>query len=247
MFINVFQVIAKYRLSAPSMDQLQKYYLEQFGEQLPLTQYMSLYDTWEASNHKRPPTLSETMTDSEIAVVETTAGSQIRQLSKSCIQNELCHLNTHMWSYLYTAAQDLTREPEKEQQQKATASSFLSSSDFPVLGADVSMTKEQKRKVRGATQKEGGAPVFRESYHAQLREVHGANMRAIEALEEDEEDLTGRKRKRVLDQDTVNSLMEDVRRDIAAEGELVTKEKVVSHRLIMYLWWVAWHLTWVFG
>ncbi|KAM8729268.1 uncharacterized protein AB9X84_026582 isoform 1-T2 [Acanthopagrus schlegelii] len=199
LYQRIIEVIAKYRLSTPSMDQLQNYYLKQFGEQLPLTQYMSLYDTWEASNHKRPPTLSETMTDSETAVVETTA-----------------------------AAQDLTREPEKEQQQKATASSFLSSSDFPVLGADVSMTKEQKRKVRGATQKEGGAPMFRESYHAQLREVHGANMRAIEALEEDEEDLTGRKRKRVLNQDTVNSLMEDVRRDIAAEGELVTKEKVIS-------------------
>lgn len=116
-----------------------------------------------------------------------------------------------------------------------------------MLGADVSMTKEQRRKVRGATQKEGGAPMFRESYHAQLREVHGANMRAMEALDEDEEDLTGRKRRRVLDQDAVNSLMEDVRRDIAAEGELVTKEKVVSHRLIIYLRWVAWHVTCMSG
>ncbi|XP_073345224.1 uncharacterized protein [Pagrus major] len=199
LYQRVIEVIAKYRLSAPSMDQLQKCYLEQFSEQLPLTQYMSLYDSWEASNQKKPPTQSETTTDSKTAVVETTA-----------------------------AAQDLAREPEKQQQQKATASNFLSSSDFPVLGADVSVTKEQKRKVRGATQKDGGAPVFRESYHAQLREVHGANMRAVEALEEDEEDLKGRKRKRVLDQETVNSLMEDVRRDIAAEGELVTKEKVIS-------------------
>lgn len=97
MFINVFQVIAKYRLSAPSMDQLQNYYLEHFGEQLPITQYMSLYDRWEASNHKKTPTQSETRTDSETAVVETTAGSQKRQLSKSCLQNELRHLNICMW------------------------------------------------------------------------------------------------------------------------------------------------------
>lgn len=125
-----------------------------------------------------------------------------------------------------TAIQDLTREPEKDQLQQPVASNFLSGSDFPVLGADVSLMKEQKSKMRNVTKREDSSPVFREAYHAQLREVHGGNMRAVEAIEEDEEDLKGRRRHRVLDQDTVNSLVEDVIRDIAAEGDLVTKEKV---------------------
>lgn len=133
--------------------------------------------------------------------------------------------------YPSTAAQNITGESEKEQQQQqATLSNFLSDSDFPVLGADVSLNKEKKSNIRDPTQRERSAPLFREAYHAQLREVHGANMRAIEATEEDEEALTGRRRNRVLDQDMVNSLTDDVIRDIAAEGELVTKEKVRRNR-----------------
>lgn len=132
-----------------------------------------------------------------------------------------------MLLYPSTAAQDLSREPDKVQPQQAAESNFLSAANFPALGADVSLTKEQKSKPRVATQRESGVPVFKEAYHAQLREVHGANLRAVEAMEEDEEDLAGRrKRKSVLNQETVNSLMEDVIREIATEGELVTKEKV---------------------
>uniref|UniRef100_A0A8C7R4M3 Wu:fj29h11 n=1 Tax=Oncorhynchus mykiss TaxID=8022 RepID=A0A8C7R4M3_ONCMY len=79
-------------------------------------------------------------------------------------------------------------------------------------------------------QREGNSPVFREAYNAQLREVHGANVRAVEAQaeEEEEEDGMRRKRKKALDPEAVNSLVEDVIRDIAAEGELVTREKVIS-------------------
>lgn len=134
--------------------------------------------------------------------------------------------NKYVLPYLSPVAQGLTQEPEEKPQQQAIASIFLSDSDFPVLGADVSSTKEKKSKIRDATQKKDSATVFREAYHAQLREVHGANMRAVEAVVQDEEELAGRRRNRVLDQDSVNSLMEDVIRDIAAEGELVTKEKV---------------------
>ncbi|XP_076616737.1 uncharacterized protein LOC143339417 isoform X1 [Chaetodon auriga] len=200
LYQRVIEVITKYQLSAPSMHQLQTCYAQQFGEQLPLAQYMSLYDNWKASNPKTLPTQPETTEDPKTVVLEAPA-----------------------------APLDLTREPEKEQQQQqATVPNFLSGSDFPALGANVSLTKEQKSKVRGATQTAGCSPVFRDSYHAQLREVHGATMRAIEAMEDDEDDLTDRRRKRVLDQDMVNSLMEDVIREIAAEGELVTKEKVVS-------------------
>ncbi|XP_044034429.1 protein NO VEIN isoform X2 [Siniperca chuatsi] len=199
LYQRVVEVMKNYKLSAPSMDQLQTCYFQQFGEQLPLTQYMSLYDSWEASGPKKMPTQSEPTADPKTVVLQTTA-----------------------------AVQDLTREPEKEQQQQAIVSNFLSSSDFPVLGADVLVTKEKKSKIRDATNREDSTPVFREAYHAQLRVVHGANMRAVEAMEEDVEELKGRRRNRVLDPDLVNSLMEDVIRDIAAEGELVTEEQVIS-------------------
>ncbi|KAF3854058.1 hypothetical protein F7725_014746 [Dissostichus mawsoni] len=128
-----------------------------------------------------------------------------------------------------TVAWDIKKEPEKEQQQQAIASNFLS--DFPALGEDV--TRQKKSKTKDVTKKEGRGSIFREAYHAQLREVHGANMRAVEALQVDGEEFTGSKRKRVLDHDSINSLMEDVIRDIAAEGELVTKEKVVSRVCVL--------------
>lgn len=69
-------------------------------------------------------------------------------------------------------------------------------------------------------------PVFTDSYHAQLRRVNGANMRAVDALEEDNEDAKGRRRHRAMDAETINILAEGVIRDLAAEGELVTQEKV---------------------
>lgn len=92
----------------------------------------------------------------------------------------------------------------------------------------MSLTKEQKNKLREANLKVGSAPVFKEAFHAQLREVNGANMRAVESIERDEDGLTEMRRRRSLDPDMVNSLMEDVIREISAEGELVTKEKVKS-------------------
>ncbi|KAM6897522.1 uncharacterized protein FYW49_018807 [Xenentodon cancila] len=118
--------------------------------------------------------------------------------------------------------------------QTAAEPSLLNGSDFPVLGAEASLTKHQRSKVRDANQREAGAPVFREAYHAQLREVHGGNMRAIEAMEEDDEDVTGRRRNRAIDPDMVNNLMQRAIQEIAADGELVTKEKVISrvHRTI---------------
>lgn len=111
-------------------------------------------------------------------------------------------------------------------------------------------------------QREGNSPVFREAYNAQLREVHGANVRAVEAQaeEEEEEDGMRRKRKKALDPEAVNSLVEDVIRDIAAEGELVTREKVTIFPSSPYLpviithtkqynlfssgtiWWTLWDL-----
>lgn len=66
--------------------------------------------------------------------------------------------------------------------------------------------------------------MLRDGYIAQLRETHGASMRAVEAAEEDEGHR--RRKSRHLDPSIVNDLMEDVMRQIAEEGELVTKEKV---------------------
>ncbi|TNN81627.1 Transmembrane protein 238 [Liparis tanakae] len=199
LYQRVIEVINKYQLSAPSMDQLQTCYSQQFDEQLPMSQYMSLYDSCEASSPKKLHTHSEPTADPKTAVLQKKA-----------------------------EAQHLTRKPEEEDLQQSIVSNLLSSSDFPVLGTDVSSTKEKKKTIKDASKREGGATIFRDAFHAQLREVHGANMRAVEASEKDDQELKGRKRNRVPDQDSVNSLMEDVIRDISAEGELVTKEKVIS-------------------
>ncbi|RXN31303.1 hypothetical protein ROHU_036186 [Labeo rohita] len=97
--------------------------------------------------------------------------------------------------------------------------SNLSASDFPVLGTTLPKAEEKKLK-------EGRGPVFNESYYSQVREVHGADMRAAEALLEDENNI-GRRRKAMNAQD-VNCLVEDVMRALAAEGEHVTIERVIS-------------------
>ncbi|XP_047465584.1 protein NO VEIN isoform X3 [Mugil cephalus] len=183
------------QLTNPSMDQLQTCYFQRYGKQLPLTQYMSLYDNWQA---KKMPADSEPTADVKTA----------------------------------PATQNLTREPEKEQ-EPVPGPSFLSGSNFPELGAHASLTKEQKSKLRDSNQREANAPVFREAYHAQLREIHGGNMRAVEAMERDEDELQGKRRHRAVDQDTVNSLVESVIREISADGELVTKEKVISRVCIL--------------
>lgn len=93
----------------------------------------------------------------------------------------------------------------------------LSTSDFPVLGSKMPNAEEKKLK-------EGRGLVFHESYYSQVREVHGANMRAAEALLEDEGHV-GRRRKAMSSND-VNCLVEDVMRALAAEGEHVTIERV---------------------
>lgn len=108
----------------------------------------------------------------------------------------------------------------------ADGAALLTASDFPVLGASVAVTKEKKGKAKEANQKEASAPVFRERLYAQHREIHGGNMRAMEAMEDDDEDAKSRKRKRAMDPETINNVTESVVREIASEGELVTKEKV---------------------
>lgn len=213
------------------MEQLQTCYIQHFGEKLPLPQYMSMYDCWQVSSQKKMPAQPETTTDPVTVVLETPAGS-VKWQPASRIECKFCNINVtsmklpYVLSYPSTAVSTPIKVPQKEQLQKATMPSFLSDSDFPILEAGVSLSKEHKSKLKDAASNVGGAPVFREAYHAQLREIHGANMRAVEAMEEDEEALTGRRRKRAFNSEMVNGLMQDVRREIAAEGQLVTKEMV---------------------
>lgn len=95
--------------------------------------------------------------------------------------------------------------------------------DFPPLGTK--LPRAEERRMRDG--QEGSNLVFRDAHHAQLREVHGANVRAVEALEvanEKKETVDRRKKRPSLDD--VNSLAEDTIRDIATDGEHVTVEKV---------------------
>lgn len=88
--------------------------------------------------------------------------------------------------------------------------------DFPPLSTRPS--RAEQRRMRDG--REESSLVFRDAHHAQLREVHGANIRALEALE------TVDRCKTRPSQEEVNSLAEDTIRDLATEGEHVTVEKV---------------------
>ncbi|XP_061561757.1 uncharacterized protein wu:fj29h11 isoform X5 [Phycodurus eques] len=102
---------------------------------------------------------------------------------------------------------------------------------LPIPSAVQQGTAANSSKTSGAPWREYNASVFRGAFNAQLREVHRDNVRAVEAMVDDEQ-VQGR-RKRDLDPDMVSSLMEDVIRDLAGEGELVTKEKVISRACML--------------
>ncbi|XP_029953318.1 protein NO VEIN isoform X2 [Salarias fasciatus] len=190
---RVIQVMKKHQVAAPSMDQLQQLYRQQFGEQFPMQQYMSLYDSVEA---RKPPAQPE---------LAAAAAAAARPSS----------------TWQIPAA---TKNPEE---QGASGPFIFQGSDFPALGDDRTATTEEKKSKVKKIRIEPAAPVFREGYHAQLRDVLGGNMRAVEAMED--EDLRGlRSTRNWVNTDSVNSLMEGVIRQIAAEGELVTEQKVVS-------------------
>uniref|UniRef100_A0A1A7X528 HTH OST-type domain-containing protein n=2 Tax=Iconisemion striatum TaxID=60296 RepID=A0A1A7X528_9TELE len=122
------------------------------------------------------------------------------------------------------ATQNLTRGPA----EAVSGPNLLADNDFPVLGAAAKTTKEKKKTVKQVTQREGSAPFFTEAYNSQLRMVHGGNMRALEAIEDDDDDQRSRRRSKVIDPDWINTMALSAIREIAADGELVTKEKVMS-------------------
>ncbi|XP_047232938.1 protein NO VEIN isoform X2 [Girardinichthys multiradiatus] len=125
------------------------------------------------------------------------------------------------------ATQNHTKGAEEET-RPADGPTLLTADDFPVLGASKAVPTEKKSKVKEANEKEASAFVFRERHYAQQREVHRSNMRAVEAMEEEDEDPKLRRRNRAMDPEWINSVTESVIREIASDGELVTKEKVIS-------------------
>ncbi|CAB1338211.1 unnamed protein product [Coregonus sp. 'balchen'] len=238
---RVREVIKVYPPAATTVVQLQNGYFLRFGKPLPLQQYRSLYDNHE----KRPaapcsavdqgktgaekPAATPKKTESEEQSAPSTPlnNGYIRGRVRSKTRSPLLQTT----SPIPSSSPLLSQPPVTPQTPQPGTSA--SDSDFPALNAELRMTKAQERRLLAVGQREGNSPVFREAYQAQLREVHGANVRAVEAQaeaeeEEEEDGMRRRRRKKALDPEAVNSLVEDVIRDIAAEGELVTREKVIS-------------------
>uniref|UniRef100_A0A3P9JKB7 Wu:fj29h11 n=1 Tax=Oryzias latipes TaxID=8090 RepID=A0A3P9JKB7_ORYLA len=91
-----------------------------------------------------------------------------------------------------------------------------------VLKCGFSSSLQQSKRSRA----KGGH--ISEAYYAQLREVHGCNMRALEAIEA----FPWRRTNRAADPDTINSLAESVMRDIAAEGDLHVTSPLLTPRVL---------------
>ncbi|XP_053540833.1 uncharacterized protein wu:fj29h11 isoform X2 [Ictalurus punctatus] len=131
----------------------------------------------------------------------------------------------------HRVAEDVVRSKSDSPVWRVTAtpppadSSLTTLIDFPPLGTRPSRAEERKVRVG----QEGSSLVFRNAHYAQLREVHGANIRAAEALEvANEKKETVNRRKNKPSPDDVNILAEDTIRDIASDGEHVTIEKVIN-------------------
>ncbi|XP_028975778.2 uncharacterized protein wu:fj29h11 isoform X2 [Esox lucius] len=228
---RVRQVIKVYPPAAMTIAQLQNGYFLQFGSPLPLHQYKSLYN-----NFEKQPAKSCSPAGPRESGAEKPTGTPKRAESREEKSLPSTPLNN---GYLPNWIDSKTEFPLllTPSQPSVKPQSFLPGtsvwdSDFPAPKEETRLNRAQERKPLNAGQREGNIPVFREAYCAQLREVHGANIRAVEAQanegEEEEDGMTRRRRKKALDPEVVNSLVEDVIRDIATEGDLVTREKVIS-------------------
>ncbi|XP_058262273.1 uncharacterized protein wu:fj29h11 isoform X2 [Hemibagrus wyckioides] len=214
---KVKEVIRVYPAAATSITQLMNGYFLHFGAILPLALYMSLYNS-------QISTQQATVGQAQV-IAEQEAGSPATSVfatpTASPQRGPLTHLVTEevVRSKSASPVWQLTATPPP-------ADSILTlSTDFPPLGTRPSRAEER----RARDGREGGSLVFRDVHHAQLREVHGANVRAVEAMEapNEKKETVDRRRTR-LSHDEVNSLAEDARRDIASDGEHVTVEKVIS-------------------
>ncbi|XP_042590813.1 uncharacterized protein LOC109099997 isoform X2 [Cyprinus carpio] len=209
---KVKEVIKKYPAASNSIVQLQNGFFLLFGSALPLDRYMSLYD-----NHT-----AKQLSSSCLVVNNKPAGAKCLETQKKIVEEvkkvQPMPVVVNEQVVRSKAGSPLLRFQSLTVPSMA-APSDLSASDFPVLGS--TLTKAEEKKL-----KEGRGPVFNESYYSQVRDVHGANVRAAEALLEDEDNV-GRRRKAMSPKD-VNCLVEDVMRALAAEGEHVTIERVIS-------------------
>ncbi|XP_050980031.1 uncharacterized protein wu:fj29h11 isoform X2 [Labeo rohita] len=210
---KVKEVIKKFPAASHSIAELLNGYFLIFGSALPLKLYMSLYDSQTAKQ----------FSSSSPVVNNKQAGAKCLETAPQKTGEEAKKVQPLPYVVNDQVVRSKAGSPLLQFQSltapiMATPSN-LSASDFPVLGTTLPKAEEKKLK-------EGRGPVFNESYYSQVREVHGADMRAAEALLEDENNI-GRRRKAMNAQD-VNCLVEDVMRALAAEGEHVTIERVIS-------------------
>uniref|UniRef100_A0A3B1JM69 Wu:fj29h11 n=1 Tax=Astyanax mexicanus TaxID=7994 RepID=A0A3B1JM69_ASTMX len=219
---RVKEVIKVYPAAGSSITQLQNGYFLHFGEILPLKLYMSLYDS-QANKPQAPTSKALIKAEPEPGKSAATPAKTVTRNSVSPqpvpVSNGLAEevvrskTGSPIWPLQPTASASPTPLPSTQLE------------DFPALGTRLS--RSEQRRLKG--NQEGNSLVFREAHHAQLREVHGSNVRAVEALEEEEEDGSlGRRKRTYMNPDNVNSLAEDAIRAIAVEGEHVTVDKVIS-------------------
>ncbi|RVE59880.1 hypothetical protein OJAV_G00193380 [Oryzias javanicus] len=113
-----------------------------------------------------------------------------------------------------SAKPKLQKEPDKKEQ--AIEAAILHGDD---TAAAANGTTAEKSQATGGNSLDG--------YYAQIRKVYGRNMRALEA------ESTCWRTNRAADPEAINRLAESVMRDIAAEGDLVTTQRVTSKMLTM--------------
>uniref|UniRef100_A0A3B4E8Y0 Wu:fj29h11 n=1 Tax=Pygocentrus nattereri TaxID=42514 RepID=A0A3B4E8Y0_PYGNA len=216
---KVKEVIRVYPAAGTSITQLQNGYFLHFGAVLPLKLYMSLYDS-HANKQKASPC------QPLLSVQPEPGATPAKTVTKVSVSPQPTLVANGLAEKVVRSK---TGSPLQVKSIPAAASPVTSSSasleDFPVLGTRLSRSEQRRLKENH----DASTLVFHSAHHAQLREVHGANVRAVEALEEEEEEgSVGRRRRRVMDPDNVNNLVEDAIRAIAVEGEHVTVEKVIS-------------------
>ncbi|XP_072524200.1 uncharacterized protein [Salminus brasiliensis] len=226
LLTKVKEVIRVYPAAATSITQLQNGFFLLFGAILPLKLYMSLYDS-QAKKQQASPSQALVMAELETGRSATTPAKTV---TGTFVSPQPVQVSNGPAEEVVRSKTGSPLRPLQPTAAAATAASPAASSsalleNFPALG--IRLSRSEQRKLKG--NQEGSALVFHEDHHAQLREVHGANVRAVEALEEEEEEgSVGRRKRKFMNPDDVNSLAEDAIRAIAVEGEHVTFEKVIS-------------------
>ncbi|KAG9350267.1 hypothetical protein JZ751_026621 [Albula glossodonta] len=216
---NVLEVMRVYPAACTSLAQLQNGYFLRFQTPLPLALYMSLYDQQAGSGTQEAaaaPMISPPKSPAVSCAQKQNPNATAEPVQTAGMTNS--DMNTVGWCKMKT----LLSQPQPATVAPALPKG-LSGADFPALGTKLSRSQEKKLKEE-AHSKQVNVPTFREAYYAQVRETHRAAVQALEALED--EDESKQRRGRRVSVEKVNSLAEDVIRAIAAEGELVTFEKV---------------------